>query len=1039
MSDELARPGVEIVQEFRTVTPSIITPTLVPNVVGVCRQVVDVLSTNSAGSQLLNPDALVALPAFFIAKAATGTPKVYTGLNGLHLDFSVNSGVEIVVTFVDAVAPTGLTPATVVSQVNARLTVLGVTSVVAETVGTAQWQLRTTATGDFQSIYIDPTTSGTVLTTFAIGSGKTFLGFSAYSQYELTIPPTDFPDPNSNLDELALELDTVRAFFFTGSGIGLMEAKRTQSISYHGEENGLVIKGNVDLSGLGYPGAVSGKLFTLTLDGVAQSVTTSAGIGSAAALAIDLNALTTGCTWAVEAVTNFLVCTHDDGAYGSTLLFTAGAPDLLVVVGIVAGVTTHGISIAAIDDGNGDAVTPLLSFFGYNFTTAATAASVTAANNYIAPAAGATFTVSDGGTPQTITFAGAEAIAACVTKFNALMAPAAGGHITASISGGTKLKFDDDRKGEESYMEFLPSTAIATCIDPPGVAANIVSGTKVYGLPYLPKPGDELWIDGAFYANIATVTPGTVVTLLRIDRQVAISTDVGRYFYIVAKNLDNVTVGWPKADLQIDLAGNVLLKHNQFRDYTGARIVAYAPVYMMYNAIREDVTCLAASPGLLRFDSTTQLETQIPPLTVDNPLGLGCFYALVNAPGVQITALGVDAISADAPYGTVEAFTRAAEYLEAFEVYAIAPLTHDDTVGEVFSTHVTFMSGYEQKGERIVLLNPTTPTRALDTLVGSGTVGDALTTLTFDTKIVNLSTLLNAAGVNPIGTIATTSGVYLDIASDALHYSIASISGSVVTIRITFSGTDNIDLFYSLTALTLPLITEPFAIRIRGALLLTVGGTADKTKISETVRDRSRGYANRRTWVTFPDKAAATIGGLEQILEGFYLNAAIAGMIGQQPPQQSFTNFPMTGFTRVIGSNDTFSERQLNVMAAGGTYIIVQDGIGLPLTARMALTTDMTSIETRTDSITKVVDFTSKFIRRSLKNFIGRFNITQGFLDTLGSVIQGIGGFLVETGVLIGMTLNGIIQDENARDTVLIDISLDVPYPANYLRVTLVV
>jgi hypothetical protein len=96
-------------------------------------------------------------------------------------------------------------------------------------------------------------------------------------------------------------------------------------------------------------------------------------------------------------------------------------------------------------------------------------------------------------------------------------------------------------------------------------------------------------------------------------------------------------------------------------------------------------------------------------------------------------------------------------------------------------------------------------------------------------------------------------------------------------------------------------------------------------------------------------------------------------------------------------------------------------------------------VETRTDSITKVVDFTAKFMRRSLKNFIGRFNITQGFLDTLGSVIQGVGGLLVETGVLIGFNLNNIIQDEDAPDTVLIDVTLDVPFPANFIRLTLVI
>jgi hypothetical protein len=176
---------------------------------------------------------------------------------------------------------------------------------------------------------------------------------------------------------------------------------------------------------------------------------------------------------------------------------------------------------------------------------------------------------------------------------------------------------------------------------------------------------------------------------------------------------------------------------------------------------------------------------------------------------------------------------------------------------------------------------------------------------------------------------------------------------------------------------------------------------------------------------------------VEQIIDGFYMSAAVAGMIGAQPPQQSFTNFPMTGFTRVIGSQDTFGTIPLNTMAAGGVYIIVQDAPATPLISRMALTTDMTSVETRTDSVTKIVDFVAKFMRTALKNFIGRFNITQGFLDSLGHVIQGILGFLADSGILIGSNLNNIVQDTTEPDQVDVDVTLDVPLPCNYIRLVL--
>ncbi len=105
----------------------------------------------------------------------------------------------------------------------------------------------------------------------------------------------------------------------------------------------------------------------------------------------------------------------------------------------------------------------------------------------------------------------------------------------------------------------------------------------------------------------------------------------------------------------------------------------------------------------------------------------------------------------------------------------------------------------------------------------------------------------------------------------------------------------------------------------------------------------------------------------------------------------------------------------------------------------MALTTDVTSVETRTDSITRIVDFTAKFLRRGIRAFIGRYNITQPFLDTLGTVAQGLGAFLTNTGTLIGIDMQKLIQDETQPDALLGEFLLDVPYPCNYIRLTLVI
>lgn len=1034
---ELPRPGVEVVQEFRTQSPTVVTPTLPPCPVGVAKEVMEILEADGAGGTSLNANALISLPAFFIAKAATGSPAKYSITDGEQLVFSVNNGPPISVTFEDPSAG-GLTPATVVSQVTKALNTAAVTTVLAELVGTTQWRLRTVGVGEFQTIYIDPTTDTSVNTAFELGLGKTYSGLGNYNNLEVSIPPQAFPDPRGNLSELGIQFDTVRVFLaVSGAGTTLKEPKRTESFLRNGDVNGYATttEGSADLTA---PLVMASETLTLFLNGSATATSILFGTesGAVAILAV-VNAILVplGFTATVGGSNGIVITSNNAGPNYSIQVAATGGGQAKLGMTVE---TVAGYRIEAVDDGNGDAVTSLLEFDSYNFTAAATAAEVTGSAATTTPSAGETLILSDGGQPQTVVFAGTETTAALMaTAINAIVSPSAGGKITASDSAGA-LKLTHSDSGDESVIKVLGGTALGS-VDP-GVTPTIFAGAEVRGTPFPVLAGDELYLDGVFYASVSQVAPGGLTSRLRIDRYVPISTDVGRRFWVQAKNLP--AANRPTPDLVVDSSGNVTIKHSVLRDTTGAAVTVKAPLYLIYTAVRRDVTSSAANPGLLKFSDTATLEAALNPISTDNPLGLALFFALLNATGAEVMGLGVDEVTDDAPYGTVEAYTRAAEYLEAFEVYALAPLTHDSTVAQVFLSHVTFMSEPENKGERIVLFNPEVPTNYLDTLVASGTNGDALSTTTFDTKVASLAALVQNAGVSPIGTIPVSEGLYLDIADDDKKYSIKEISGAQITLRTTpadFASGENDDDYYAETPLTLPIISTTFSIKVRGAELVTSTGQPDKTAIASTVQLMGQSFKNRRFWMTFPDKCAATLGGVEQIIEGFYMNAGIVGMIARQPPQQSFTNFPMTGYTRVLGSNDTYSERQLNVMAAGGAYIVIQVGQGTPLFSRMALTTDMTSIETRTDSITKVVDFTAKFLRRSLQSFIGRFNISQGFLDSLGSVIQGVLGFLVESGVLIGGTLNNIIQDEDAPDTVLIDITLDVPYPCNYIRLTLVV
>jgi hypothetical protein len=955
-STGLPQPGVEVIQVFRTVSPTVITPTLVPCIVGACKQVVDAVVPSATGGNQVNPVAQIELPAFFVAKNPTGSPAVYTFTGSRNLIFNSNGLPPVTVNFIAGT----YTSNQVVGIVQTALLAAGESNLLVEVFG-ASWRMRTTSETNFDYIQIASTTSAEVFTQFGLYSLENFQGTGSYTQDQVTVPPSSFPDPNNNNAQLSFDTTTVRGFVGISGNTQLQEALRTATLLRHG------------------------------------------------------------------------------------------------------GATT------VIDSGNGSGFSNIIQAAGEDFTSTSTAATAATVTGSAAPTFGSlngkTVVVSDGRQPVTVTFGVCAVIGDVVSQWNAFFNATDG--IVASAAG-TDLVLTSNRKredgttaalGEDSTIALLSGSALyPTNLLDPGGTPNIKIG-RFTGLPMAAFPGDLLYIDGVLAGTISQVAPNGQNAQLRVNTNKALAF-TGSHFYIVAQNigpLPGETANRPRPDFIVDANGQATFKHGLLRDSNGAisesvqttaLIEPASNLYISYKALRLDVTNKAVNPGLLQFSDPTTLATELSPITADNPLGLGLYFALLNAPAVQITGLGVDAVTPSEPFGTVAAFTDAASFLEQFEVYSIAPLTHETAVHQVFQTHVDSMSLPENKGERIVLVNPSKPVTRLNALVASGTNGNTLGSggLTFDTGISNLTALLIAAGIPTPSSIPVSLGVFLNISDNALNYNVTAVSGSVVTVNITFTGSQNTDSFYSTTDLKTPplpaqLIEDPFSIKVRGApLVLTDGITPDKPNIAATYTQMAQSFLDRRVWMVVPDQCAATLSGVEQIIDGFYMCAAIAGMIGQQPPQQSFTNFPMTGFTRVIGSNDFFTPQQMNQMAGGGAYIILQDVKGVsPLYARMALTTDLTSIETRTDSITKVVDFCAKFYRTGLKNFIGRFNINQGLLDSLGHVLQGLTGFLTEAGVLIGAHVNNLLQDTSAPDTVLVDITLDVPFPCNYIRITLVI
>lgn len=1129
MATELLRPGVSVIQQFRSVSPTIVTPTLVPCAIAPAFQVLEALELDSTGNSVLNSDAVASVPGILISTNAGP----YASLDGKKLEVSVNNGAVQEFTFSDPTAA-NLSAADVADQISASSPAPSGFGAYAYTVGASTYlMLRTTTAGDGQSIKV---MDGDANSTLGFADNYVSEGVSTYKQDALTIAQASFPDPRGIIDEIDVDEDSIRVFVST-QGANLKEFERDSAfLRKH--------KGATYTSGTITYGSFNATKFAFKYQegGTTQEFTFSSEPA-------DIDALVTAVDTLTTAITEVTVAKNANGtsldlksSLGYIEIVTPSSASAHTNLGWTNGAKAY--TLEPVDDGDGDTRTPFIVADQDNFNASPDSATLTgtgdlsseveahnltfqvAADGNIeqeivfdagpivgAEAFDATNTLTSAvfgfevnGVAKTVTFAGGDPIAiadaidqinsaagttVCYESNSSGVATSGGGYLAFQVGGsaptvGGSIMLDYSVATGTAWADLLgatmPTTDAKQTISQSEIITQInntmgasfasastdylkitsatdgaeskveigngsantilgfTAGASDTGAPFSPKVGDAVWGDGELVGYIAAVMPGGYNNRLKLDREVLTSAGWVA-FYIQSMGIpDSLPTDRPKPDLVIGTGGEVQIKHDFLRDTEGNPITATGSLIIAYNALRLDVSPAAAEPALLNLDDTDDLEDALYPINTDNPLSLMLYFMLINAPGVTCTGIGVDATSAANPDGTPEAYSRALNFLQSEEVYALAPASQDPTVHQLCVTHVDAQSDPDAKGERIVFINPEMPGEGVPDLVVSGTDGDSeATTNEFDTKISSLAADVLAAGVNPVGTIAATEGLYLEIASDNYKYNISAINGTVITVRVSFAPGENDDSFYATSNLSGSLISETFTIKLRGADLVDSNGDPDYAGIAQAYQDLGATYLNRRVVMVAPELVGANIDGVEQRIAGYYLCAAIAGMVGQQPPQQGFTNFPISGFTRAIGSNDVFTESQMNIGAAGGTYWVTQEVAGGPLASRHQLTTDLTSVETRELSITKVVDFVAKFMRAGLRNFIGKFNITQPFLDTLSTVVQGQLSFLTESGVIIGGDLNNIIQDSDSPDTVLIDTTLDVPYPCNYIRLTLVI
>ncbi len=1026
------KPGVEVIQQFAEETPTIITPSLPACVMGPCFQILEAVQDDGS----LNSGARISLPAR-IAFPYVSTPFEYTGIGTDALQVLVNNAAPNTITF--STGP-NLTVDEVADDIN-EAAIPGFTAVV-EVSGTQKRVVIQTANrGENSTIEVGSSTAADVRTAFALTVGQVARGFEGYDNYLLLQPSyADYPDPRSNLNNLVIDYETVRAFLNDGAG-NIREAMRTESfidgatsaVSVFDDSDGdnlspyltfasavfqdaaAVLTGNIDLSGTF--GALDGTTLILARDGVTLPTVTFATPANAAAVISQINAQT-GVTIATLGAGNLLVLTSATTGASSTVERTGGnatAGNLGLAVGAFAG----GKPYRARAQGTVD-----LSGLTYPNPSGVV---------------GRVLRMSlDGRVWQSLVFPAVANAAAIVTAINGRW-----GSGTAALNAANNLVLTSAASfgGKDSVIRIDKNVSDATLLTTLGLTtsgAPFETVSAVFGSAYSPLVGDEVWLNGVRVGEIVEI-PVTPVNRLRISAE-QLLTFSATSWKIIAKGLDNqaATATRPSSELIVDeSSGAVTIKHGLFRESNG-NVGQAGPLstYLAYTALRQDVTPAAETFEMLSFGSLTSLEEALSPIDTQNPLGFGMYCAMLNAPGIEVNGIGVDEVSDTEANGTLDAYSRAFEFAESKTLYAIAPMTHDLNVGVLGQVHVDLMSEPANGAERCVILNPLHPTRKTDTLVASGPTANVsgAPTNTIATGVANLQSLLAANGL-PGPTYTEDDAVFITFEDDTNNYLVESVTGGSVVINNGPLSASN-DFFYdaaSSDVFTAAIVDRPFTLQIRGAAI------TNRLDEARAYSDYPRRFKDRRVIVTAPDKAVSTVNGLDTLVEGFYLAAALAGKMSGSLPQQPFTEDSINGFKGVRGTTDRYSETGMKIMDGGGLWSFYAEPNSVIVKTRHQLTTDMSTIEKRENSITRALDFTSYMIRASFKNFVGRFNITTNLIDSLSLVTEGVKRFVEANKVLRSLEVVQIRQSEAEPDAMELIYDVGVYYPCNKIRVTLVI
>lgn len=428
-------------------------------------------------------------------------------------------------------------------------------------------------------------------------------------------------------------------------------------------------------------------------------------------------------------------------------------------------------------------------------------------------------------------------------------------------------------------------------------------------------------------------------------------------------------------------------------------------------------------------------------LDVLNPVKWGVFRAFQNSNGIEVGWISV-------PNPTLLASWTASigKLAGRAEIYNIIPMSADLEVLSLVQGHANAESSPENGNWKAMFGQLTLTTGRM--IVGQSSASvQSLTPTSTDGELV-LATIDD----NPdaTGTQYTRLSVP-DANANFITYGVRA--GDVVRFLFTIDafGASTYSEFVvdSVLSENTLLLLAGHTSAISVAQKMEIWRTLTADEVVDDLVEKATNFGDRRVCLILPDIAGT--GAIAQ--PGFYVAAALGGLASAVLPHQPLTNATVRGFDDFASrTRKLFTETQLGRLESAGIWICTQARGGSP-TIRHALTTDISSLAAREESMRRNLDAISYLFLRQLRGLIGRANVSAALLLRMEYEVRQILKYLKTTIVspdvgpqlidgniavdALGRPLFNV--DPLAADTVIIVLDLVLPAPLNYVRLTLVV